>query len=61
MHLRQEADMFANFSRVSNVKFNVAKVLQSLVPILDQSVSFSVSYLVRFLGQLRVIGEHHEY
>lgn len=32
------------FGRVPNIKFNVAKVLQSLIPIVDQSVStFSVS------------------
>lgn len=29
---------FHFFSRVPNVKFNVAKVLQSLIPVVDQSV-----------------------
>ncbi|KDO70026.1 hypothetical protein CISIN_1g0068981mg, partial [Citrus sinensis] len=34
----------ASKDRVPNIKFNVAKVLQSLIPIVDQSVStFSVS------------------
>lgn len=36
------------FFRVPNIKFNVAKVLQSLVPILDQSVSSS-SYSAHML------------
>jgi hypothetical protein len=36
-----------HFFRVSNVKFNVAKVLQSLIPIVDQSVS---AYLLVSVG-----------
>ena len=41
--------------RVPNIKFNVAKVLQSLIPIVDQSVSgavafyFSVAVLPKFI------------
>jgi serine/threonine-protein phosphatase 2A regulatory subunit A len=37
--------------RVPNIKFNVAKVLQSLIPIVDQSVSNSHLIYITFLSQ----------
>lgn len=36
-------------SRVPNIKFNVAKVLKSIVPIVDQSVSGLFSLLTFFV------------
>lgn len=33
------------FLRVPNIKFNVAKVLESLIPIVDQSVSYMIPFL----------------
>jgi len=38
--------------RVPNIKFNVAKVLQSLIPIVDQSVSTIVDISTLFLKTL---------
>lgn len=40
------------FCRVANIKFNVAKVLQSLVPIVDKSVSIPISNILDHLFQL---------
>lgn len=43
MHILRKALLtLSSIARVPNMKFNVAKVLQSLVPILDQSVSWSL-------------------
>ncbi|KAH1074448.1 hypothetical protein J1N35_026776 [Gossypium stocksii] len=42
----------ASKDRVANIKFNVAKVLQSLVPIVDMSVSIPLSNILDHLFQL---------
>lgn len=38
--------MIVTFCRVPNIKFNVAKVLQSLIPIVEHSVSSDSGILV---------------
>lgn len=42
--------LFCFLFRVPNIKFNVAKVLQSLIPIVDQSVSIYLN--LKFLASL---------
>lgn len=37
--------------RVPNIKFNVAKVLQSLIPIVDQSVCNSLAFDLHYISE----------